>query len=148
LAKEEARRISAATANANSATQTALQIEAARPSNFNIAMREAGRRLSEKAPIIGGGLAAAGTALSVDEAVKRYKQGDYSGMVLYTLEGALNTMAMAPPTSPRNLAIKGVGAVGSFGMIPIGIAHDYFKGEGPWKKNPPQKARGGLMFMR
>jgi hypothetical protein len=46
--------------------------------------------------------------------------------------------------------IKGVGAIGSLGMIPAGLLHDYIKGVGSFAKtkNPPQKARGGLTLMR
>jgi hypothetical protein len=114
-----------------------------------MATREAGRRFAEKAPIIGNVLGAVGATLSTDEAIDRYKKGDYSGAVLGTIEAALNTASMAPPTSPLGLAAKGVGTVGSLGMIPVWIAHDYFGNKGPWApKNPPQKARGGLTLMR
>jgi hypothetical protein len=101
-----------------------------------MATREAGRRFAEKAPIIGNVLGAAGATLSVDEAVKRYKEGDFSGFVLGTIEAALNTASMAPPTSPVGLMAKGVGTVGSLGMIPVWIAHDYFGKKGPWAESP------------
>jgi hypothetical protein len=114
-----------------------------------MATREAGRRFAEKAPIIGNVLGAAGATLSTDEAIDRYKKGDYSGAVLGTIEAALNAASMAPPTSPAGLMTKGVGTVGSLGMIPVWIAHDYFGNKGPWApKKEPQKAHGGLTLMR
>lgn len=148
-AKSDASRLDTATINARAAQKTAQEAAEAQPSALKMATREAGRRFAEKAPIIGNVLGAAGATLSVDEAVKRYKEGDYSGFVLGTIEAALNTASMAPPTSPLGLAAKGVGTVGSLGMIPVWIAHDYFGNKGPWApKKEPQKARGGLTLMR
>ena len=148
-AKSDAGKLETAQISARTAQQTAKEAAAAQPSGLTMAAREAGRRFSEKLPIIGNVLGAAGATLSADEAVERYKQGDYSGSVLGAIEAALNTASMAPPTSPASLAIKGVGAVGSIGMIPVWIAHDYFGNKGPWApKKEPQKARGGLTLMR
>ena len=148
-AKSDAGKLETAQISARTAQQTAKEAAAAQPSGLTMAAREAGRRFSEKLPIIGNVLGAAGATLSADEAVERYKQGDYSGSVLGAIEAALNTASMAPPTSPASLAVKGVGAVGSIGMIPVWIAHDYFGNKGPWApKKEPQKARGGLTLMR
>ena len=148
-ARSDAAKLETATINARTAQQTAREAAEAQPSALKMATREAGRRFAEKAPIIGNVLGAAGATLSTDEAIERYKKGDYSGAVLGTIEAALNTASMAPPTSPLGLAAKGVGTVGSLGMIPVWIAHDYFGNKGPWApKNPPQKARGGLTLMR
>jgi hypothetical protein len=148
-AKSDAAKLETAQISARTAQQTAKEAAAAQPSGLTMAAREAGRRFSEKLPVIGNVLGAAGATLSADEAVDRYKKGDYSGAVLGTIEAALNTASMAPPTSPAALAIKGVGAVGSIGMIPVWIAHDYFGNKGPWSpKKEPQKARGGLTLMR
>ena len=148
-AKSDAGKLETAQISARTAQQTAKEAAAAQPGALTIAAREAGRRFSEKLPVIGNVLGAAGATLSTQEAVDRYKQGDYSGAVLGTIEAALNTASMAPPTSPASLAIKGVGAVGSIGMIPVWIAHDYFGNKGPWApKKEPQKARGGLTLMR
>jgi len=148
-AKSDAAKLETAQISARTAQQTAKEAAAAQPSGLTMAAREAGRRFSEKLPVIGNVLGAAGATLSTDEAIERYKKGDYSGAVLGTIEAALNTASMAPPTSPAALAIKGVGAVGSIGMIPVWIAHDYFGNKGPWApKKEPQKARGGLTLMR
>jgi hypothetical protein len=149
-AAAEARRATTAETTARAASRTAQEAAEAQPSALKMMAREAGRRFSEKAPVIGNVLGAAGATLSVNEAVERYKQGDYSGAVLGTIEAALNTASMAPPTSPAGLAVKGVGAVGSLGMIPVWLAHDYFGNKGPWakKQNPPEKARGGLTLTR
>lgn len=148
-ARSDAAKLETAQISARTAQQTAKEAAAAQPSGLTMAAREAGRRFSEKLPIIGNVLGAAGATLSADEAVERYKQGDYSGSVLGAIEAALNAASMAPPTSPASLAVKGVGAVGSIGMIPVWIAHDYFGNKGPWApKNQPQKARGGLTLMR
>jgi len=148
-AKSDAGKLETAQISARTAQQTAKEAAAAQPSGLTMAAREAGRRFSEKLPVIGNVLGAAGATLSTQEAVDRYKQGDYSGSVLGAIEAALNTASMAPPTSPASLAIKGVGAVGSIGMIPVWIAHDYFGNKGPWApKKEPQKARGGLTLMR
>jgi hypothetical protein len=148
-ARSDAAKLETAQISARTAQQTAKEAAAAQPSGLTMATREAGRRFAEKAPIIGNVLGAAGATLSTDEAIDRYKKGDYSGAVLGTIEAALNAASMAPPTSPAGLMAKGVGTVGSLGMIPVWIAHDYFGNKGPWApKNQPQKARGGLTLMR
>lgn len=148
-ARSDAAKLETAQISARTAQQTAREAAEAQPSALKMATREAGRRFAEKAPIIGNVLGAVGATLSTDEAIDRYKKGDYSGAVLGTIEAALNTASMAPPTSPLGLAAKGVGTVGSLGMIPVWIAHDYFGNKGPWApKNQPQKARGGLTLMR
>jgi hypothetical protein len=148
-ARSDAAKLETAQISARTAQQTAKEAAAAQPSGLTMATREAGRRFAEKAPIIGNVLGAAGATLSTDEAIDRYKKGDYSGAVLGTIEAALNAASMAPPTSPAGLMTKGVGTVGSLGMIPIWIAHDYFGNKGPWApKKEPQKARGGLTLMR
>ena len=148
-ARSDAAKLETAQISARTAQQTAKEAAAAQPSGLTMATREAGRRFAEKAPIIGNVLGAAGATLSTDEAIDRYKKGDYSGAVLGTIEAALNAASMAPPTSPAGLMTKGVGTVGSLGMIPVWIAHDYFGNKGPWApKKEPQKARGGLTLMR
>jgi len=143
-AASETRRATTADTSARAASTVAQEGAATQPSALKMMAREAGRRFSEKMPVIGNTLSAAGAAMSVGEAVDRYKQGDYSGSVLYAIEAALNAASMAPPVNPASLMVKGAGAIGSLGMIPIGIAHDYFKGVGPWAKTPTKNARGGL----
>lgn len=148
-ARSDAAKLENAQISARTAEQMAKEAAAAQPSGLTMAAREAGRRLSAKWPIISNVLGAAGATLSTQEAVDRYKQGDYSGSVLGAIEAALNAASMAPPTSPAALAIKGAGAVGSIGMIPIWLVHDILGKKGPWApKKEPQKARGGLTLMR
>ena len=150
-AKSDAGKLETAGVSARTAQQTAREAAQAQPGALTMMYREAGRRFAEKMPVIGNVLGAAGATLSTGEAIDRYKQGDYSGSVLGAIEAALNVASMAPPTSPAGLAVKGAGSVGSLGMIPVWIAHDYFGKKGPWaekKENPPQKARGGLTLMR
>ena len=149
LASEE-KALSKANIGLRTAAQTAQDVEAAQPSAWKIATREAGRKLSERAPMIGNALGAVGATMSIDEALKRFNEGDTSGGVINTLEAGLNLASMATPTSPISLMIKGVGAVGSLAIIPAGLLHDYIKGVGSFAKtkNPPQKAKGGLTLMR
>jgi len=148
-AKSDASKLETAQISARTAQQTAKEAAAAQPSGLTMAAREAGRRFSEKLPVIGNVLGAAGTTLSLDEAVKRANEGDTSGAVIGTIEAALNAASMAPPTSPASLAVKGVGTVGSLGMIPVWILHDYLGKKGVFApKKEPQKARGGLTLMR
>lgn len=102
-------------------------------SNF----QKAGKYVA-KAPVLANVAGGLGAGLSVDEAVKRYQAGDYSGSVLATIEAALATASMAPPVGPAGLAAKGVGTVGGLAMIPVMIAHDYFRKRGAWAE--PEKA--------
>jgi hypothetical protein len=85
-----------------------------------------------KSPIIANTLGGLGTGLSIEEAIHRYNTGDTSGAVLATIEAALGAMSMTPPVGPVGMAIKGAGTVGGLGMIPISIAHDYFRKRGAW----------------
>ena len=63
-----------------------------------------------------GAAGAAGTVMSVDEALKRYKAGDRSGAVLSVLEAVFGLMSMAPPVTPVTAAIKGLGTLGGLGL--------------------------------
>ena len=138
----EAEQMSKARVASDAATTAARETQAAKPGTLTMMAREAGRRVAEKAPIIGGTLSAAGATLSAKEAVDRYSKGDYSGTVLGTIEALLNVASMTPPVTPMGMAAKGIGTAGSFGMIPVWIAHDYFSNKGPWAKD--KKAQGGL----
>ena len=141
-AAREADQMSKARVASDAATTAARETQAAKPGTLTMMAREAGRRVAEKAPIIGGTLSAAGATLSAKEAVDRYSKGDYSGTVLGTIEALLNVASMTPPVGPVGMAVKGIGTAGSFGMIPVWIAHDYFSNKGPWAKD--KKAQGGL----
>jgi hypothetical protein len=91
-----------------------------------------------KSPVLANTLAGAGTAMSIDEAIDRYKKGDYSGAVLGTIEAAFGAMSMTPPVGPVGMAAKGIGTVGGLGMIPVWLAHDYFGKKGAWAEEPQQ----------
>ena len=95
-------------------------------------------KYAAKAPVLANVVGGLGAGMSIDEAVKRYQAGDYSGSVLSTIEAALATASMAPPVGPVGLAAKGVGTVGGLAMIPVMIAHDYFRKRGAWAE--PEKA--------
>lgn len=69
-------------------------------------------------PILGG-VGAAATAMSGEEALRRYRAGDYSGAVLPTLEALFGAMSLAPPVTPVTAAIKGAGTVGGLGLAGI-----------------------------
>ena len=92
-----------------------------------------------RSPILGNVVAGAGTGLSINEAIERYKKGDYSGSVLGTIEAALGAMSMAPPVGPVGLAAKGIGTAGGLAMIPAWLAHDYFLKRGAWAEPETQE---------
>lgn len=80
-------------------------------------------------PVLGG-LGAAATVMSVDEAIARYKAGDYSGAVLPTLEAAFGIMSMSPPVTPITAAIKGLGTIGGLTIAGFEMGregYDYMK---------------------
>lgn len=92
-----------------------------------------------RSPVLGNVIAGAGTGLSINEAIERYKKGDYSGAVLGTIEAALGTMSMTPPVGPMGLAAKGIGTAGGLAMIPAWLAHDYFLKRGAWAEPETQE---------
>ena len=62
-----------------------------------------------------GALGGLGVGMSVNEAIKRYKEGDYSGMVLPVLEATTGAMSMVPPVGPL-AAVRGLGTLGGLGL--------------------------------
>lgn len=117
---------------------TAAQLAAERAQKSGLSNLQKVGKYAAKAPVLANVAGGLGAGLSVDEAVKRYQAGDYSGSVLATIEAALATASMAPPVGPVGLAAKGVGTVGGLAMIPVMIAHDYFRKRGAWAE--PEKA--------
>jgi hypothetical protein len=72
-----------------------------------------------------GGL---GAGHNISQAIERGKEGDYIGSGIKGVEAGLNAMAALPVTAnPYLLGAKGIGAVGSMGMIPIDILYDRYK---------------------
>jgi hypothetical protein len=148
-ARSDAAKLETAQISARTAQKVAKEAADAQPGGLTTFARETGKKFAEKFPMIGNTLGAAGAAMSVDEAVKRANDGDYSGAVLSTIEAALNAASIAPPTSPLGLAVKGVGSAGSLAMIPTFMLHDYIAKKGVYApKKEPQKAHGGLTLMR
>ena len=73
-----------------------------------------------------GGL---GAGYNVNQAIERGKEGDYVGAGIKGVEAGLNAMAAIPATAnPYFLGAKGIGTVGSLGMIPIDILYNKYKG--------------------
>ena len=69
-----------------------------------------------KSPVFANTLGGIGTAMSIEEAIERYKAGDTSAAVLSAIEAALGGMSMLPPLNPAFLAAKGIGAIGGLGL--------------------------------
>jgi hypothetical protein len=72
-----------------------------------------------------GGL---GAGHNISQAIERGKEGDYVGAGISGVEAGLNAMAALPVTAnPYLLGAKGIGTVGSLGMIPIDILYNKYK---------------------
>jgi len=72
-----------------------------------------------------GGL---GAGYNVNQAIERGKEGDYVGAGIKGVEAGLNAMASLPTVAnPYLLGAKGIGTVGSLGMIPIDILYNKYK---------------------
>lgn len=63
-----------------------------------------------------GAAGAAGTVMSADEAVRRWKAGDRSAAVLSAIEALFGAMSLLPPTNPAFAIAKGVGTLGGLGL--------------------------------
>lgn len=61
-------------------------------------------------------LAGAGAFYDITEAFDRT---DPLGAAVHGISGLMNTMSMVPPMNPVTAAIKGVGTLGSLGMLPV-----------------------------
>jgi hypothetical protein len=72
-----------------------------------------------------GGL---GAGHNISQAIERGKEGDYVGAGISGVEAGLNAMSALPVTAnPYLLGAKGIGTVGSLGMIPIDILYNKYK---------------------
>jgi hypothetical protein len=72
-----------------------------------------------------GGL---GAGYNINQAIERGKEGDYIGAGISGVEAGLNAMASLPTVAnPYLLGAKGIGTVGSLGMIPIDILYNKYK---------------------
>lgn len=72
-----------------------------------------------------GGL---GAGYNINQAIERGKEGDYVGAGISGVEAGLNAMASLPVVAnPYLLAAKGIGTVGSLGMIPVDILYNRYR---------------------
>ena len=63
------------------------------------------------------------------------REGDVPGAVISGLGTAFNTMAMIPATAnPYFLGAKGLGTLGSVGMIPIEMIYEKYRQANPIKR--------------
>lgn len=70
-------------------------------------------------PTAGNILSGAGAAYDISEAFDRASNKDPLGAAVYFVSGALNTMAALPPTNIPLATAKGIGTIGSLGMLPV-----------------------------
>lgn len=80
------------------------------------AFGQVGAATAKVAPKVLGVISGAATGMAAMEAIEKFKQGDYSGAVLPTLEATFGVMSMLPPSHPILLALRGIGTVGGLGL--------------------------------
>jgi len=68
-------------------------------------------------PVLGNALAGASAFYDIGEAFDRSSNKDPLGAAVHGLSAVFNTMSMVPPTSPVTAGVKGVGILGSLGMM-------------------------------
>jgi hypothetical protein len=96
-------------------------------------LEKTGKWLS-KSPLanVGAGL---GAGIQAEALRERLREGDVPGAVVSGLGTAFNTMAMIPATAnPYLLGAKGLGTIGSLGMIPAEIIYEKYRQANPLKK--------------
>jgi hypothetical protein len=96
-------------------------------------LEKTGKWLS-KSPLanVGAGL---GAGIQAEALRERLREGDVPGAVVSGLGTAFNTMAMIPATAnPYLLGAKGLGTIGSLGMIPAEIIYEKYRKANPLKK--------------
>jgi len=80
-----------------------------------------------KFPKISGALGGAGTALSAYDLSQAETPGEF---VLGGINTGLGAMSMVPPVNPASAAVRGFGALGSLGMLPINVYMEKLRREG------------------
>jgi hypothetical protein len=76
-----------------------------------------------------------GAGVQAENLRERMREGDVPGAVVSGLGTAFNTMAMIPATAnPYLLGVKGLGTVGSLGMIPAEMIYEKYRQANPLKK--------------
>lgn len=92
----------------NVAQQAVERAGAAKPG----VLGQVGAATAKVAPKALGVISGAATGMAAMDAIEKFKQGDYSGAVLPTLEATFGVMSMLPPAHPILLALRGLGTVG------------------------------------
>jgi hypothetical protein len=81
------------------------------------ALSQLGGATAKVAPKVLGVISGAATGMAAMEAIDKFKQGDYSGAVLPTLEATFGVMSMLPPSHPILLALRGLGTAGGAALL-------------------------------
>jgi hypothetical protein len=81
------------------------------------ALGQIGAATAKVAPKALGVISGAATGMAAMEAIEKFKQGDYSGAVLPTLEATFGVMSMLPPAHPILLALRGLGTAGGAALM-------------------------------
>jgi hypothetical protein len=97
----------------NVAQQALERAEAVKPG----ALSQLGSATAKVAPKALGVISGAATGMAAMEAIEKFKQGDYSGAVLPTLEATFGVMSMLPPAHPILLALRGLGTAGGAALL-------------------------------
>ena len=103
--------------SAESAANVARQALERTPPGAQGMFQRTGEVTARAAPRALGVAAGAGVALSAEEALARYHAGDYSGMVLPTLEAVFGSLSLIPPIGPVAAGARGVGMIGSGALL-------------------------------
>jgi len=111
-ARKSQQALEAAQGATNVAQQAVERAGAAKPG----ALGQVGAATAKIAPKAFGVISGAATGMAAAEAIEKFKQGDYSGAVLPTLEATFGVMSMLPPAHPILLALRGIGTVGGLGL--------------------------------
>jgi hypothetical protein len=91
-------------------------------------------RLFAKSPLVNV-VSGIGAGAQAEQFRKRMREGDVPGAVVSGLGTALNTLSMIPATAnPYLLGAKGLGTIGSLGMIPVEFAYEKYRQANPLKK--------------
>lgn len=102
-----------AASGVNVAQQALRRAEGTKPG----ALAKLGGATAKVAPKALGVISGAATGMAAMEAIEKFKQGDYSGAVLPTLEATFGVMSMLPPAHPILLALRGLGTAGGAALL-------------------------------
>ena len=96
-------------------------------------LEKTGKWLS-KSPLANVG-AGFGAGIQAEALRERLQAGDVPGSIVSGLGTTFNTLAMLPAVAnPYALGAKGLGTIGSMGMIPVEIAYEKYRQSHPLKK--------------